>query len=295
MNMKNNETQNLTTIVANRKRKRITSLVVQVMLLILVALIVATPIIWGILTSFKPEAEVASYPPKVVGFSWTWENYVTIFNGGIGKAFLMSFSYALTTVVVDLLVGNLAAYTMSRHKFRAKKLLFYVILAGIPLSSGSVALIIADYIYFSKLHMIDSWFTLTLISTVYHLPMSIWVLKGGMDNIPIEIEEAAAIDGCPRWKIILSLIPKLNRPAIASSAILGFVGVWNEFIVASVMINSSHLRPLQLAIYNFMGFFGLRWGPLCAAATVSIVIVLLIFTVLGKQLVSGLTKGAVKG
>ena len=293
--MKKQHHQSLQMLEKSRRIKRTASLSGQVVLLLFMAVIVTTPILWGVLTSFKPDNEIASYPPKVFNFTWIWDNYVTIYKGGIGKAFLMSLSYAVTTVLVDLFVGNMAAYAMSRHKFRGKKILFYIILAGIPLSSGSVALVIADYIYFSKLNMIDSWFTLALITSVYHLPMSIWVLKGGMDNIPIEIEEAAAIDGCSRWSIILNLIPRLNKPAIASSAILGFVGVWNEFIVASVMINSSNLRPLQLAIYNFMGFFGLQWGPLTAAASAAVVVVLVIFSVLGKQLVSGLTNGAVKG
>ena len=278
-----------------KSRKSVFSAVGQILLLILIGIIVTTPIIWGVLTSFKAEAEISSYPPKILDFTWTAENYKTILKGGIGTAFLMSVTYAGTTVIVDLIVGNLAAYAMSRHRFKGKKFLFYLILAGIPLSAGSVALVIADYIYFSKLHMINTWFTLALISSVYHLPMSIWVLKGGMDNIPVEIEEAAAIDGCSRANIIWFLIPRLNRPAIASASILAFIGVWNEFIVSSVMISNSKLRPLQLAIYNFMGFFGLQWGPLCAAATVSIILVLLVFTLLGKQLVSGLTKGAVKG
>lgn len=278
-----------------KSKKYVYSAIGQILLLIIIGIIVTTPIVWGVLTSFKTESEISSYPPKILDFTWTAENYKTILKGGIGTAFIMSVTYAGTTVIVDLVVGNLAAYAMSRHKFKGKKFLFYLILAGIPLSAGSVALVIADYIYFSKLHMINTWFTLALISSVYHLPMSIWVLKGGMDNIPVEIEEAAAIDGCSRQNIIWFLIPRLNRPAIASASILAFIGVWNEFIVSSVMISNSRLRPLQLAIYNFMGFFGLQWGPLCAAATVSIVLVLLVFTLLGKQLVSGLTKGAVKG
>lgn len=279
----------------NKREKRILSTTGQVFLLFLIAILVTTPIIWGVLTSFKTETDIASFPPKIFNFTWTLDNYRTIFKGGIDLAFLMSVSYALTTVIVDLVVGNLAAYAMSRYKFKGKNLLFYVILAGIPLSAGSVALVIADYIYFSKLHLTNTWFVIALIHSVYHLPMTIWVLKGGIDNIPAEIEEAAAIDGCNRWYILFRLIPRLNSPAIASASILAFIGVWNEFIVSSVMINSSKLRPLQVAIYNFMGFFGLQWGPLCAAATVSIILVLLVFTFLGKQLVSGMTKGAVKG
>ncbi len=103
------------------------------------------------------------------------------------------------------------------------------------------------------------------------------------------------MDGCSRWYIIFRLIPALNKPALASAALFIFIGAWNEFNVASVMINSPELRPVQQSIYYYMGFFGLDWGALTAAATVTVVPVLLIFTFLGRFLVSGLTSGAVKG
>ncbi len=128
-----------------------------------------------------------------------------------------------------------------------------------------------------------------------NLPMSIWILRGGLESIPIEIEEAAAIDGCSRAYIVFRLIPRLNRLAMASAAIFIFIGAWNEFIVSSVMINSSKLRPLQMAIYNYMGYFGVEWGPLTAAASFAIIPVLIVFTCLGKYLVSGLMQGSVKG
>jgi len=271
------------------------SILIQIIILLILSIIVVTPILWGVLTSFKPESEIAKYPPRFISFNWTSLNYKIIIEGGIIKSLLISVSYAVTTVIFDLIIGNMAAYVMSRHKFKGKKILFYAILAGIPLSSGSIALIIANYVYFSKLLMIDKWITLTLIYTGYHLPMTIWVLRGGMDHISTEIEEAAEIDGCSKPFILFSLIPQLNKPAMASASILAYIGVWNEFIVASVMINNADLRPIQQTIYNFMGFFGLEWGPLCAAASVSILLLLIVFTILGKQLISGLTQGSVKG
>lgn len=254
-----------------------------------------TPVIWGILTSFKAGNDIAVYPPKIINFSATIDNYRTILNGGILRAFSTSLFYTISAIVISLFFGMLAAYGMKRYRFRGRVLLFYAVLTGIPLASGSAALVISNYVFFSKLGMIDKWYTLVLIYSVYHLPMTIWILKGGLDNIPFEIEEAATVDGCSRPYIIFYLIPKLNSPAMASVAILTFIGTWNEFIVASVMINTSNLRPLQVVIYNFIGYFGLQWGPLCAASTVSIVFLLIVFIILGKQLVSGLTQGSVKG
>jgi len=282
-------------MIGHRKLARRRSLSVQIIILLFMSFIVLTPIIWGILTSFKTESEIAKYPPKFLRFTWTLDHYKAVFDGGIIRSLLITVAYCMTTVIIDLFAGNMAAYVMSRHNFRGKKILFYTILAGIPLSSGSVALVIADYVYFSRLGMINKWYTLALIYAVYHLPMTIWALRGGMDNIPKEIEEAAEIDGCSRPYIILVLIPRLNKPAMASASILSLIGVWNEFIVASVIINSPSLKPIQQTIYGFMGFFGLEWGPLCAASSLSIVLLLVVFTVLGKQLVSGLTQGSVKG
>jgi len=267
----------------------------EIFLIIFFTLFNLAPVLWGILTSFKPENQIAVYPPKIFNFTPTLANYDTIFAGGISRAFLNSLLYTITTILITLFIGMLAAYGMKRHRFRGRKLLFYAVLVGIPLASGSAALVICDYVFFSKIHMIDKWYTLILIYSGYHLPMAIWTMKGGLDGIPQEIEEAASIDGCSRRYIIFNLIPRLNMPAMISVAILNFIGTWNEYIVASVMINTTELRPLQVVVYNFIGYFGLQWGPLCAASTISIGILLVLFTVLGKQLVSGLMQGAVKG
>ena len=264
-------------------------------LILVFTLLNIVPVLWGVLTSFKAESDIAVYPPRILDFTPTLDNYRTIFNGGISQAFLNSLVYTLATIGISLFIGMLAAYGMRRHRFPGRKLLFYAVLSGIPLSCGSAALVICDYVFFSKLGMMDSRYTLILIYAGYHLPMSIWTMKGGLDGIPVEIEEAASIDGCSRSYIILSLIPRLNGPAMISVAILTFIGTWNEYIVASVMINTTELRPLQVVVYNFMGYFGLQWGPLCAASGVSIVFLLLIFSILGKYLVSGLMQGAVKG
>ena len=124
--------------------------------------------------------------------------------------------------------------------------------------------------------------------------MAIWVLRGGIEAVPVEIEEAATVDGCSKARIIFGIIPRLILPSIAASALFIFIGSWNEFIVSSVLVDNPALRPVQTAIYNYLGFFGQEWGPLCASATFAILPILIVFTFLGKLMVSGLTAGSVK-
>ena len=125
--------------------------------------------------------------------------------------------------------------------------------------------------------------------------MAVWIMVGGMQSVPYAIEEAAMIDGASKSYIIFRLIPRLTLPTIACAALMIFIGAWNEYVVSSVMVNSQELYPIQVSIYNYIGFFGQEWGPLTAAATLAVIPIMLVFTYLGKFLVSGLTAGAVKG
>lgn len=277
------------------RKKTISGRIFEVLIFLVVATVTLLPIVWGIITSFKGSRDLFAYPPKLFDFTPVLDNYKLVFDGGILQSVLVSIFYSVVSIIIGLLFGNLCAYGLKRYKFRGRRLIFYLVVAGIPLSSGSAALLIPNYTYMSALHMIDKWYTLPLMYTAYNLPMAIWIMLGGLDSIPLEIEEAAAVDGCSRKYIIFQLIPSLNKPALAASALFIFIGVWNEFNVASVMINSSSLRPIQQSIYYYMGFFGLDWGALTAAATIAVVPVLLIFAFLGRFLVSGLTNGAVKG
>lgn len=277
------------------RKKTISGRIFEVLIFLVVATVTLLPIVWGIITSFKGSRDLFAYPPKLFDFTPVLDNYKLVFDGGILQSVLVSIFYSVVSIIIGLLFGNLCAYGLKRYKFRGRRLIFYLVVAGIPLSSGSAALLIPNYTYMSALHMIDKWYTLPLMYTAYNLPMAIWIMLGGLDSIPLEIEEAAAVDGCSRKYIIFQLIPSLNKPALAASALFIFIGVWNEFNVASVMINSSSLRPIQQSIYYYMGFFGLDWGALTAAATIAVVPVLLVFAFLGRFLVSGLTNGAVKG
>ena len=178
--------------------------------------------------------------------------------------------------------------------FYQKKMLFYVILSGIPLSMGSAAMVVPNYMLFSILGMNNQWYTLPLIYIAYNIPMSVWIMVGGMQGVSYAIEEAAQIDGASKWYIIFCLVPRICMPTIACAALLIFIGAWNEYTVSSVLVNSQSLYPIQVSIYNYIGYFGREWGPLTAAATIAVIPILIVFTILGRMLISGLTAGAVK-
>jgi ABC-type glycerol-3-phosphate transport system permease component len=252
------------------------------------------PFLWGALTSLKPIAEILKYPPSLIGSRISGEHYGIVLKSSFLQATRNSLFYSAIAVAVGLLCANMAGYALARCKFIGKKTVFMIILSGIPLSLGSAAMVVPNYMFFSKLGFINQWFTLPLLYIAYNLPMAIWVMAGGIQGVPVSIEEAAQIDGASRAYIIFRLVPRISLPSIACAALFIFIGAWNEFIVSSVLVSNTDLYPIQVSIYSYLGFFGREWGPLMAAATIGVIPILIVFSILGKMLISGLTAGSVK-
>lgn len=252
------------------------------------------PFVWGAISSLKTAREIMVYPPKFWGFTFSPEHYVTVLKGTFSQALINSCWYCLFAIIVGVLCAMLAAYALTRYVMRGKKAIFYLILSMIPLSMGSAAMVVPNYMLFSILKMNDQWYTLPLIYVAYNLPLSVWIMVGGLQHVPYAIEEAAQIDGASRWYIIFRLIPRLLLPTLACTALMIFIGAWNEYTVSSVLVNSQKLYPIQVSIYNYIGYFGREWGPLTASSTIAVIPILVVFSFLGKLLISGLTAGAVK-
>ncbi len=261
----------------------------------LLALLNLLPLIWGILTSIKSQPDLFRVPPVLLSFVPTPENYARVFASGFLTNMQMSVFYCVVTVACVLILALPAAYAFDRFDFPFRQSLFLVVVASIPLSLGAAALLIPNYLYFTRLGLTNAWFTLPLIYTAYQLPMAIWIVKGSIEALPRELDEAAIVDGATHFQILLKVILPLCRPALGAAGVLVFVGCWNEFVAGSVMIDTPDLRPIQPAIYNFIGYFGREWGPLTASAVLAILPILVIFALLNRLIVSGLTKGSVKG
>lgn len=276
---------------ANKKIK----FTIEILVLLVLVVVSLTPIYWGIVTSLKQVNEINAFPPKILGFTPTLMHYKRILSSGYFRCILNSVFYSVTAILVGVVLGYLAAYGFSRRRFFSRNLWFYIVVIGIPLSTGSSVLLIPNYLMMMKMHLTNHWYTMPLLYTAYNLPLSIWLLIAGIKAIPVEIEEAAAIDGCSQFYIVSRLLPPMVKPSIAAASLFIFIGSWNEYITTSVMVNGDKFKNIQMAIYDYLGYFGQEWGPLTAAATIAIIPILLVFTFLGKQLISGLTAGAVKG
>jgi multiple sugar transport system permease protein len=262
--------------------------------IILLIVINLTPLVWGALTSIKASHEIMTYPPVVLSFSPTLEHYRVVLDSDFPVSLRNTSLYAIASVVLGVLLASLAAYGFDRFRFKFRQGLFLLVVASIPLSIGAAALLIPNYLYFTYLGLTNEWFTLALIYTAYTLPMAVWIMKGSIEGIPRELDEAAYVDGASSFKIYRLVILPLTKPALAAAGLLLFMHAWNEFVAGSIMVESPSLRPVQVAIYQFIGFFGRDWGPLTAAATLAIIPVLFVYLVCSGLMVSGLTHGAVK-
>lgn len=262
----------------------------------LVVLVVANtaPIAWGFLASLKSPSEILTYPPKLLAFTPTLDNYRQVLESGFMLGMRNSTLYAFTAVLIGLAAGAFAAFGFERFAFRGRSAIFLVIVASIPLAIGAAALLIPNYLFFARLGVINKWYTLPLIYSVHSLPIAIWIIKGSMESIPKELDEAAYIDGASSLTVFLRVVLPLCKPAIGAAGLLLFIYSWNEFVAGSVMVDADQLKPIQPLLYAYIGFFGREWGLLTAAACLAVLPIFVIYGLFGRLLISGLTRGAVK-
>ncbi|MEO8137506.1 MAG: carbohydrate ABC transporter permease [Betaproteobacteria bacterium] len=285
-------------MAANIVQRKTSGGVVSIAITVVFGLLVVLnllPLVWGVLTSFKGELDLFRFPPSFIHFTPTLVNYERVYASGFFGSIGVSLAYSAAAVVLVLVLALPAAYAFDRFEFPLRRPLFLLIVSCIPLSIGAAALLIPNYIAFSAMHMTNTWFVLPLIYAAHQLPMGIWIIKGMIESIPKELDEAAIIDGASTLDILRHVILPVAGPAFGAAAILTFVGAWNEFVAGSVMVDTPALKPVQPVIYAFIGFFGREWGPLTASATLAIVPVIIVFALFGRLMVSGLTKGSVKG
>lgn len=263
----------------------------------LFAIVIANfvPIVWGIVASFKPVSQLVTYPPNLIDFDATLDNYRHVVESRFFTGVRNSTLYGFASVLMALSVGALAAFGFDRFNFRGKGIGFLVIVASIPLAIGAAALLVPKFLFFAKLGMSNQWYTLPLIYSVHSIPLTIWIMKGAMESVPKELDESAYIDGATAFGVFRRIVMPLCLPAIGAAGLLVFISAWNEFLAGSVMVDARELKPIQPLLYQYIGFFGREWGLLMAAATIAIVPVLLIYALFGRLLVSGLTHGATKG
>ena len=261
----------------------------------LVALINISPVLWGVATSVRPPEEIFAFPPSFLIGDLTTEHYAQVLGGTFTRNLANSLLYSGVATLAAVVLGAIAAYAFDRFQLPLRKQLFGVIVACIPLSMGAAVLVIPNYLYFAALGLLDTPVILPLLYLGYNLPMAVWIIKGAMEGVPTELDEAAKLDGASRLRTFRAVVLPLCRPSLGAASIFVFIGSWNEFVAGSVMVNSSEYRPVQVAVYQFISAFGRQWGPLTASAVLALVPILVLVVFFGRYLVAGLMRGAVKG
>jgi multiple sugar transport system permease protein len=252
------------------------------------------PLIWTFLTSIKVESDIVTRDLQYIPVRATFDNYVAIWQrSGFPRLIANSAITTTITMVICLTIGTLAAYGFSRYRFpgRGAMLLFYLVIRMFPV----VLLIIPLFIMMRNLSLLDSRFGLALAYTTFLLPLCVWLMKGFFDAIPIDLEEAARIDGCTRLSALIRIVLPLARSGLVATAVFIAIASWNEFLFAMMLTTSQGSRTWPVGLQLMVGEFQLPWGALSAGGIISIVPVIIFFSIVQKSLIRGLTAGAVKG
>ena len=252
------------------------------------------PILWALLISLKPEEDIVTATLQYIPHRITFENYVAIWSRSNFPT-LITNSIVVTSITVTLcvVIGTLASYAITRYSFTGRRglMLFYLVVRMFP----AVMIIIPLFILMRSLGLLDSRLGLALAYTTFLLPVFIWVMKGFFEAVPPDLEDAARIDGATRLGAMVRIILPLVLGGLVATAVFVAIGAWNEFLFALMLTTSTGSRTWPVGLQLMVGEFQLPWGSLAAGGIISIVPVMVLFAVVQRTMVRGLTAGAVKG
>ena len=248
------------------------------------------PFFWIVSSSLKGRGEFFTRPPVWLPAHLDWSNYPDSLRRGAMKGLTDSFIIAFSSMAVSLLLGVPAAYAIARFQVGRQNLAFWILsIRMFP----PIATILPLFVLFRFVGLVDSYAGLVLSYTVFNLPFAIWILKGFIEDLPREIEEAAKVDGAKPFQIFWMIVVPLAAPGLVVAALFTFIFAWNDFAYA-LIFSGSKVTPLPVVIAQFAGGHEILWGQISAAAILAIAPALFIAIFLQKYLTRGLTMGAVK-
>jgi len=251
------------------------------------------PLVWLVISSLKTNGELMGAPlalPRKLQF----QNYINAFEvSGLARLFLNSMIISITATLLNVTVGSMASYAIARYDFKGKELIFTLISAGIMVPVS--ALMVPVFILIKNLGLYDTKLALILTYSAMGLPLSIFIIRGFMNTIPRELEEAGVIDGCNFYQKFYKIILPLSRAGIVTAITFQFLYCWNEFIYAMLLTSSQTNRTVQVGIRFFSNQFTTDYTSMFAAITISIIPAIAGYVLFQRQIISGLTSGAIKG
>ncbi|MDB6180573.1 carbohydrate ABC transporter permease [Paracoccus fistulariae] len=263
-------------------------------LVLVIILFSVFPFYYAIVTSFATGSQLfqVNYWPK----SFNWTNYESVLgNRTFPRAILNSVFIASTTVAFSLLLAVTASYALARVRFRGRGLLLMTILAVSMFPQIAVLAGLFELVRF--LGIFNTPWAMIVSYVIFTLPFTVWVLTTFMRDLPVEIEEAAIVDGASPWIIISKVFLPLLWPALVTTGLLAFIGAWNEFLFALTFTSSESQRTVPVAIAMLSGASAqeIPWGPIMAASVIVTVPLIVLVLIFQRKIVAGLTAGGVKG
>ena len=257
--------------------------------LVLYLLFTLVPFYWMLVFAFRPTGSTAILPTHL-----TLEHFRTVWTGlGFGVFFRNSLLVGVATLVVVSVFALSGGYALARYGFRGRKL-FLLALLCTQFIPGAMMLIPLFEI-FRQLHLVNNLWALVIAETTFQLPLSLILMSGFIRNIPIDLEEAAWVDGCSRFRGFLAIVLPLLRPALVAVGSFAFIGSWNNFLFALMFMSDQSKFTIPVGLSYTLGEFDVDFGALAAGGVVAAVPVVLVFAVVQRYLVTGLSAGAVKG
>jgi len=252
------------------------------------------PVYWMVSTAFKKPYDILNFTPEFVPSPATLSNFENALNRpNFWSSVVNSLIVVIAVTAMSMVLAFLAALALAKFRFRGRAA-FVVVIIGVQMVPLN-ALIIPLYILLSRAHQVDKLSGVVITYLTFVLPFCVWTLRGFLLGVPRELEEAAMVDGSTRFGAFVRILLPLVAPGLVATSIFAFIQVWNEFILAYVLLQSQDKQTLPVWLASFTTLRGTEWGPLMAAATLTALPVVIFFVIIHRRIAFGLTAGAVRG
>lgn len=275
-----------------KKNKWSTKLVY--VILIMWAVIQLFPLYYLLTFSLKTNEEILG--ENIIGLpqNWEWSNYIEVIrSSNIVRYFGNSVFVTTITIILTILISLMASYALYRMEWKFSKAAVAIFMLGLTIPIHSSVLPV--FLILKKVSLLNSYLSLILPNTAFGLSMAILMFSGFLEGIPMELEEAACIDGCNVYKIFLRVITPLMKPAFATVAIFTYLSSWNELMFATIFVNSENLKTLPVGVQALAMSLITDWGVLGAALVISLVPTIILYVIMSNKVQESMVMGAVKG
>lgn len=275
-------------------RRKTIAQVLSYAVLCLAALVALFPVFWTISTSIKARADTFALPPRVFDFEPVWKNYAAIFSTeGFARIYVNTLVITVASTALCVIVSSLTAYGLARaprFQSRGPLEIGLILTRAVP----TIVIMVPLFQIISTLGLYDNHLLLIVMYAAVNIPFATWLMTSFVQQIPVALEESAAVDGASRWRTLRYVVVPLILPGMSATTIFVALLTWNEFLIP-VMLAGNNAKTLPVYIAGFISARNLDWGPMAAASTLAIVPIAIVTVLAQRKLVSGLSSGALKG